>query len=56
MLKKEGKREQLCANRTYKHVDEERMNRSIKDMLNLSDHITSPSHTHAMFDKTNLFS
>jgi hypothetical protein len=32
------------------------MSRSIKDMLNLSDHITSPSHTHAMFDKTDLFS
>ncbi len=45
----------MCKQDTHKRVDYKRMNRSIRDMSNLCDDITSPSHTHVMFDKMNVF-
>ena len=54
----ETKKEQLCANRTQacRIREKKKMSRSIRDMLNVWDDITSPSHIYTMFDKTNSFS
>jgi hypothetical protein len=56
-LKRRIERERaiMCKQATHKRVDYKRMNRSIRDMSNLCDDITSPSHTHVMFNKTNFF-